>query len=84
MDVPAPNEVRTFSCPGYRTETMPAAAMPPIIWEITTKAPLTGGTAPTITIPNVTAGLNSPPDILKNTQAFTARLKPKHRLIYSS
>ena len=84
FDVPAPSEVRTFSCPGYRTATIPAAAIPPTIWETTTKAPLSGGTAPTMTIPKVTAGLNKPPLILKNTQAFTARLKPKQRLIYSN
>lgn len=36
-----------------------------------------GPTAPTKTVPNVTAGLNKPPLIRKNTQALTTREKPK-------
>jgi len=37
-----------------------------------------------INSPRVTAGLNKPPLTRKNTQAFTARLKPKTKLIYPS
>ena len=81
FDVPAPKDVRTLSWPGNRTSTMPAAVMPPMIWERKMRPPRTQGIAPTRHMPKVTAGLKSPPLILKKTQALTPRLKPKHRLM---
>ena len=81
MDVPAPKDVRTLSWPGYKTSTIPAAAMPPMIWEMKIRPPRTHGIAPTRHMPKVTAGLKSPPLILKKTQALTPKLKPKQRLI---
>lgn len=81
FDVPAPNDVRTLSWPGYKTSTIPAAVIPPMIWEMKIKPPRTHGIAPTRHMPKVTAGLKSPPLILKKTQALTPKLNPKHKLI---
>ncbi len=81
FDVPAPNDVRTLNGPGYKPSTTPAAAIPPMIWEIKIRPPRTQGIAPTRHMPKVTAGLKSPPLILKKTHALTPKLKPKHRLI---
>jgi hypothetical protein len=41
-------------------------------------------TEPISAMPSVTAGLKSPPDTRKNTQAFTARLKPNASAMYES
>jgi hypothetical protein len=46
--------------------------------------PRTQGRAPIKHMPNVTAGLNSPPLMRKKTQALTAKLKPKERAMYCS
>ena len=83
-DVPILSAVRTSNGPGNSTATTAAAEMAPRTWDTVRSTPRTYGNAPTRHIPSVTAGLKSPPEIRKNTQAFTAKEKPKHRLMYSS
>jgi len=48
------------------------------------RRPRNHGKAPIRHMPKVTAGLNKPPEILKNTQALTASENPKLRAIYCS
>lgn len=81
IEVPPPNVVLTFSGPGNSALTTPALAIEPSSWLTTTKPARTHGTAPIKAIPSVTAGLNKPPLMRKNTHAFTARLNPKTRLM---
>ena len=84
IDVPILNAVRTSSGPGNSTLTTAAAEMAPRICERVRSAPRIYGNAPTMHIPSVTAGLKSPPEMRKKTQALTAREKPKHKLMYRS
>lgn len=82
--VPPPSVVCTFSLPGNMQLTSAAAVKPPKICATNSSAPLIHGSAPIRHMPKVTAGLNRPPLILKKTQAFTAREKPKHNEMYCS
>ena len=83
-EVPILSAVRTSSGPGNSTLTTAAAEMAPSICDTVRSTPRMYGSAPTIHIPRVTAGLKSPPEMRKNTQALTAREKPKQRLMYRS
>lgn len=56
-----------------------APAIPPSNWLTTRIAARSGVIAPTNARPSETAGLNSPPEIRKKTQALTQREKPKER-----
>ena len=82
--VPADNVVLTFRSPWNSTLTNPAAAIPPHNWTINSNTPLTQEIAPINTIPTVTAGLNKPPLMRKNTHALAAREKPKLSDMYKS
>jgi hypothetical protein len=82
VEVPPANPVLNVTGPGKRAETMAADAMPPRICDTKSQSPLHQGTAPTMHIPNVTAGLKSPPEIRKKTQALTASEKPKASEMY--
>lgn len=83
-DVPAPRFVVTVRGPGNRHETTAAAEMAPHSWAKNKSSPLKYVTAPTRHIPSVTAGLNVPPLILKNTRALTASENPKHSAMNST
>ena len=84
MEVPILSAVRTSRGPGNSTLTTAAAVMAPRICDTVRSIPRIYVNAPTRHIPSVTAGLKSPPEMRKNTQALTAREKPKDRLMYRS
>lgn len=70
--------------PGNIAWTTPAEAMDAKICDMNTSPARTHPTAPINAMPNVTAGLNSPPETRKKTHALTARLKPKANEMYRS
>ena len=93
------SSVLTFNPPENNKLTKAAAIIAPRIWTKPRSRARNVVTEPMIHIPNVTcssqhvdcgkhleltAGLKSPPLILKKTQALTARENPKLKLIYSS
>ena len=84
MFVPAPRVVCTSKSPGNKAETIAAETMAAIICVTNKRPPRTQVSAPIRHIPSVTAGLNSPPLILKNVHAFTASEKPKAKEIYNT
>ena len=82
--VPHPRDVWTVKGPGNIQLTSAAAVRPPRICATKSKAPRAHGRAPIRHIPNVTAGLNSPPEIRKKTHALTASEKPNDNAMYCS
>jgi hypothetical protein len=84
MVVPPARVVDTLSSPGKRPSTTPDAANDPRICAIKRRVARIHPIAPIKAMPSVTAGLKSPPDTRKNTQAFTARLKPNASAMYES
>ena len=76
--------VLTAIGPGNNAATTPAAHMPASISAMKTRPARAQVIAPIMASPRVTAGLNNPPLIRKNTQTFTAKLKPKTSEIYSN
>ena len=69
---------------GNKTFTMPALVMAPTICAMTTTAARVYVRQPTSVRARVTAGLNRPPLIRKNTHAQTARENPNDNEIYSN
>ena len=69
---------------GNNTFTIPALVMAPTICAMVTTAARVYVRQPTSVKARVTAGLNSPPLIRKNTHAQTARLNPNDNEIYSN
>ena len=63
---------------------MPAAVMAPRICAMNTTAARVYVRQPMSVRARVTAGLNRPPLMRKNTHAHTARLNPNEREIYSN
>ncbi len=75
--VPPARVVLTLNLAGKSPITIPEAAIAPAICATKTQIALKMGSAPTSTLPSVTAGLNRPPEIRKNIHTFTIREKPK-------
>jgi hypothetical protein len=82
--VPPPRLVCAARGPGNIQLTRAAAVKLPRICTTKSRKPRSHGRAPIRHIPNVTAGLNRPPLIRKNTHALTAREKPNERAMYWS
>ena len=79
--VPPPRLVCAARGPGNIQLTRAAAVKPPRICITKSRKARSHGRAPIRHIPSVTAGLNKPPLIRKNTHALTAKEKPKERAI---
>lgn len=70
------NVVLTLNSVGNNPNTIPEAATPPASCAKNRKMARGMGSAPTRTIPSVTAGLNRPPEMRKKIQTLTMREKP--------
>jgi hypothetical protein len=73
---PPTSVVLTLRLVGNKPSTTAEAAIPPASWAKKKKRAHGIGTAPTRTIPSVTAGLNNPPEMRKKIQTLTIRGKP--------